>query len=492
MSLFEHQSCAGKEERCEERRIFDEKGEELWRLEDEVFRVGWTGYGVLRIGESLPSDVPYCTWADYRSQRGGNHLGSIVITNAQIGRQNRSVDSSDERHLRHAFLIIEAGKKGTTHRHVLCAESDTERDRWVDILVKHVDPEAMPSPQPLPTTAVVSTPAALAAPIAPAAQSSAVPANTTATNQNQVVPGLRRKPSQLRKQSKDVVVTSTRPLSSMAKDSKFIDAPLPSIYNNMESHLATQNQSPVACSPTQPFTPQAVQSPIEEHASSQPMPPRKASGPVQSHRQPWGSDSCIVQGISPSSNVPFLTSGPTPRANERQNVIPSRPSVSLSSHNLLNTPSTLSLGVTSPIVEKERDKKAKSRGFWGFGRSTDKVTKPVFGVPLTDSLAVANIGGLPAIVFRCIEYLEAKKAEDEEGIYRLSGSSAVIKGLKEKFDDQGDIKLLAAGEHWDPHAIAGLLKTFLRDLPTSLLTRELQTQFLTVTGKSCFFEKKFH
>ncbi|KIR33001.1 RalA-binding protein 1 [Cryptococcus deuterogattii MMRL2647] len=418
---------------------------------------------------------------EYYESRGGNHLGSIVITNAQIGRQNRSVDASDERHLRHAFLIIEAGKKGTTHRHVLCAESDTERDRWVDILVKHVDPEAMPSPQPLPTAAVVPTPTALAAPIDPAPQSSAVPANITATNQNQVVPELRRKPSQLRKQSKDVVVTSSRPLSSIAKDSKFIGAPSPSIYNNMESHLPTQNQSPVAYSPTQSSTPQAVQSPTEEQASSRQMPPRKAPGPVQSHRQPWGSDSCIVQGISPSSNVPLLTPALTPRANERQSVIPSRPSVSLSSHNFLNTPSTLSLGVTSPIVEKERDKKAKSRGFWGFGRSTDKVTKPVFGVSLTDSLAVATIGGLPAIVFRCIEYLEAKKAEDEEGIYRLSGSSAVIRGLKEKFDNQGDIKLLAADEHWDPHAIAGLLKTFLRDLPTSLLTRELHTQFLTVT-----------
>ncbi|KGB79827.2 RalA-binding protein 1 [Cryptococcus deuterogattii R265] len=418
---------------------------------------------------------------EYYESRGGNHLGSIVITNAQIGRQNRSVDASDERHLRHAFLIIEAGKKGTTHRHVLCAESDTERDRWVDILVKHVDPEAMPSPQPLPTAAVVPTPTALAAPIDPAPQSSAVPANITATNQNQVVPELRRKPSQLRKQSKDVVVTSSRPLSSIAKDSKFIGAPSPSIYNNMESHLPTQNQSPVAYSPTQSSTPQAVQSPTEEQVSSRQMPPRKAPGPVQSHRQPWGSDSCIVQGISPSSNVPLLTPALTPRANERQSVIPSRPSVSLSSHNFLNTPSTLSLGVTSPIVEKERDKKAKSRGFWGFGRSTDKVTKPVFGVSLTDSLAVATIGGLPAIVFRCIEYLEAKKAEDEEGIYRLSGSSAVIRGLKEKFDNQGDIKLLAADEHWDPHAIAGLLKTFLRDLPTSLLTRELHTQFLTVT-----------
>ena len=50
------------------------------------------------------------------------------------------------------------------------------------------------------------------------------------------------------------------------------------------------------------------------------------------------------------------------------------------------------------------------------------------------SLDVAQIASLPAIVFRCIQYLEAKKAEQEEGIYRLSGSSAVIKSLKDRFN----------------------------------------------------------
>ena len=60
--------------------------------------------------------------------------------------------------------------------------------------------------------------------------------------------------------------------------------------------------------------------------------------------------------------------------------------------------------------------------------------RAVFGVSLEESLDVAQIGGLPAIVFRCIQYLEAKKAEQEEGIYRLSGSSAVIKSLKDRFN----------------------------------------------------------
>lgn len=60
--------------------------------------------------------------------------------------------------------------------------------------------------------------------------------------------------------------------------------------------------------------------------------------------------------------------------------------------------------------------------------------RAVFGVPLDESLDVAQIASLPAIVFRCIQYLESKQAEQEEGIYRLSGSSAVIKSLKDRFN----------------------------------------------------------
>lgn len=53
---------------------------------------------------------------------------------------------------------------------------------------------------------------------------------------------------------------------------------------------------------------------------------------------------------------------------------------------------------------------------------------------MEESLEVAQIANLPAIVFRCIKYLEVKKADQEEGIYRLSGSSAVIKSLKDRFN----------------------------------------------------------
>lgn len=49
---------------------------------------------------------------------------------------------------------------------------------------------------------------------------------------------------------------------------------------------------------------------------------------------------------------------------------------------------------------------------------------------------------------------------------------------------EGDVDLLASDEYWDPHAIAGLLKSFLRELPASILTRELHLRFLAVIGTS--------
>ncbi|KAG8753097.1 hypothetical protein FRC11_007720 [Ceratobasidium sp. 423] len=143
----------------------------------------------------------------------------------------------------------------------------------------------------------------------------------------------------------------------------------------------------------------------------------------------------------------------------------------------------------APPIGNDRERKAKSGRFWGFGKAaSDKplpapqapASRAVFGIALQDSLAIAQIANLPAIVFRCIEYLEAKRADQEEGIYRLSGSSAVIKSLKDKFNAEGDVNLLESEEYWDPHAVAGLLKSYLRELPSSILTRDLHLNFLAV------------
>ncbi|CAG8583371.1 8871_t:CDS:2 [Paraglomus brasilianum] len=109
--------------------------------------------------------------------------------------------------------------------------------------------------------------------------------------------------------------------------------------------------------------------------------------------------------------------------------------------------------------------------------------KIVFGVPLDQAIASSRIKEgyeLPAIVHRCVEYLDAKGAAFEEGIYRLNGSASVIKMLKDRFNSEGDVNLLAEAQPYDVHAVSGLLKLYLRELPTSVLTRDLHPEFVKV------------
>ncbi|ORZ32193.1 Rho GTPase activation protein, partial [Catenaria anguillulae PL171] len=91
----------------------------------------------------------------------------------------------------------------------------------------------------------------------------------------------------------------------------------------------------------------------------------------------------------------------------------------------------------------------------------------VFGTPLEMAIAVSRIKEgveLPAVVYRCIEYLDAQNASNEEGIYRLSGN--------------GDYDLIHSGEYIDVHAVAGLLKLFFRELPGSILTEQYHPYFM--------------
>lgn len=85
----------------------------------------------------------------YYDKRGGSHLGMIPILNAEIGRQHKdsSTGPQDDKAYRHALLIIEAKKANGAMglKHVLCAESDQERDAWVaELLIasnKSINPQ---------------------------------------------------------------------------------------------------------------------------------------------------------------------------------------------------------------------------------------------------------------------------------------------------------------------------------------------------------------
>lgn len=152
-------------------------------------------------------------------------------------------------------------------------------------------------------------------------------------------------------------------------------------------------------------------------------------------------------------------------------------------------------GMKTPVKEKKRSifgfHRARTPSDTTSGQSSTNssvlaparapLQRPVFGLPLAEAVESAPPAGvdvhLPAVVYRCIEYLEVQGAASEEGIFRLSGSQNVIKGLRERFNVEGDVKLLD-GNYYDVHAVASLLKLYLRELPSSVLTRDLHLDFL--------------
>ncbi|KAF9928890.1 hypothetical protein FBU30_002032 [Linnemannia zychae] len=101
-------------------------------------------------------------------------------------------------------------------------------------------------------------------------------------------------------------------------------------------------------------------------------------------------------------------------------------------------------------------------------------SQPIFGANLEDAIRISHIPDtpmIPAVLFRCTEFLEAKGI-DEVGLYRVPGSHANVQKLKRMFDTGKDYNLLAM-ETTDPNDIATLLKLYLREQQfQSLLTTD--------------------
>ncbi|KIJ55385.1 hypothetical protein M422DRAFT_23982 [Sphaerobolus stellatus SS14] len=463
---------------------------------------------------------------EYYESRGGAHLGSIQITGAQIGRQQKNAQNSgdEENEYRHAFLIIE-NKKGANSqstRHVLCAESDQERDAWVDVLVRYVmgtyDDTGLPGGNMQPYQQMAQSRPSM---------------SSIMSNDSTVIGSTIGSPSSKRGQKPEITKGIAIPNNSSSQET-LISKPFPNIPLSESA-----SSSPLDRYAPNSISDRALQAINEDQISA--SLPSSFEGGVLSRAANDRSASALGHygdtGASPYKQQPSSTD---PRAGRdkkaaRRSMHPGFPagqSLSAPNASLDRAPSPEGLSpsemykpkISGPMngtpipdgykfgakdtpsnvdssSDRDRDRKAKSRNLGGlFGRivgnssssSNDRalpngngavvrqVSRAVFGVALPDALQVAMIARLPAVVFRCIQYLEAKNAEREEGIYRLSGSSAVIKALKDRFNTEGDVDLLASDEFWDPHAIAGLLKGFLRELPTSVLTRDLHLKFLAV------------
>ncbi|POR36387.1 GTPase-activating protein BEM3 [Tolypocladium paradoxum] len=375
----------------------------------------------------------------YYETPGGAHLGTIKLQNAQIGKQSQSAEAPSpsggtngeelDNQYRHAFLILEPKKKDSSShvKHVLCAESDRERDLWVDVLLQWIDyrdPDDNSEPQTAKTAA---------------AQDRHGPAGPEHASGGRSKKG-----------------NQTRPHHQAAADSDTL------IGVRYDSTHAGE-------------TPQGA-----------------PGGPKGSAGLPEYHSSHNLGGDTMSSQTNKIISGPKD------------PQVISDSAAWGNKS-----GLAIPTNE---EKKQRKRSFFGFGPKTRSssdgqdslfggseagsgATPPqssyqgpvrqVFGAPLAEAVRYnppvdVNVP-LPSVVYRCIQYLDSKDAILEEGIFRLSGSNVVIRQLRERFNTEGDINLVTDEQYYDIHAVASLLKLYLRELPTTILTRDLHLDFLSTT-----------
>ncbi|KAF2752782.1 RhoGAP-domain-containing protein, partial [Pseudovirgaria hyperparasitica] len=338
----------------------------------------------------------------YYESDGGAHLGTIRLQSAQIGKQSQqqqtsSQDDSDNQ-FRHAFLIREPKRKDSTSlvRHVLCAESDGERDQWVDALLQYVE---------CTDDGVIS------------------PSDKKAIHSNK---------NELRSQRKENSPTDKFDRDDNLQAMKYEEA----VQRDAPQKGPTLRQHHVMPSPTH----RSFDSGRQNHpAISGPT-----NGTVIHDTGIWGNKSLEPTSVKIKKRSIFGFGGKI-------------------------TPDIVGDHIPSePLMAPPPN-------------------RVIFGLPLAEAVKhSAPIGidtQLPAVVYRCLEYLQAKGAEHEEGIFRLSGSNITIKALRERFNNEGDVRLLDGQLH-DMHAVASLLKLYLRELPASILTRDLHLAFLRVLEPS--------
>ncbi|KAF9978806.1 hypothetical protein BGZ73_000075 [Actinomortierella ambigua] len=104
-------------------------------------------------------------------------------------------------------------------------------------------------------------------------------------------------------------------------------------------------------------------------------------------------------------------------------------------------------------------------------------TRPVFGVDLAEQL-IRDETDLPEIVVKCTQAIE-QFGMDTMGIYRVSGIHSATNRLRAMFDrDCSAVDLTNTDEYMDINSVASVLKSWFRELPDPLLTRELYPRFI--------------
>ncbi|KAI1335973.1 hypothetical protein F5Y15DRAFT_221581 [Xylariaceae sp. FL0016] len=360
----------------------------------------------------------------YYETPGGAHLGTIKLQNAQIGKQSQQTNDGSpsqgpngdelDNQYRHAFLVLEPKKKDSSShvKHVLCAESDKERDQWVEALLRWIDYRDPNDEAHRGSNAD--------------RHGSSSKEHINGMNAKKKMYG-QNKPQASRNNSEDALI-------GMSYDS------------------AKQGSIPDGAP--------------RRRGTASPEPQERAAPPTKTISAP--RDPQIISDSSSWGGKPTLAP-PGPSLEEKKQ----------------RKRSFFGFGPKARSSSDDQDPLYSSSPSGASGQGYAGPVRQVFGAPLAEAVRYngpvdANVP-IPAVVYRCIQYLDVKNAILEEGIFRLSGSNVVIKQLRERYNTEGDVNLLTDETYYDIHAVASLLKLYLRELPTTILTRDLHMQFVAVT-----------
>ncbi|EGC28806.1 hypothetical protein DICPUDRAFT_159700 [Dictyostelium purpureum] len=111
-------------------------------------------------------------------------------------------------------------------------------------------------------------------------------------------------------------------------------------------------------------------------------------------------------------------------------------------------------------------------------RPAGRKSQPIFGAPLEDVInRPDNPGEIPVLFEKGISYL-TRRGLKVEGLFRLSGANSQIKSLRQGFDQGEDVDL---EDVEDVHTVAGLLKLYLRELPSPLFPFDTYSSFIEIS-----------
>ncbi|NWX24357.1 SYDE2 protein, partial [Aegotheles bennettii] len=115
----------------------------------------------------------------------------------------------------------------------------------------------------------------------------------------------------------------------------------------------------------------------------------------------------------------------------------------------------------------------------------DADREPVmFGVEARKVVEKENAGLMvPLLMQKCILEIE-KRGCQVVGLYRLCGSAAVKKELREAFERDSKAVTLCESQYPDINVITGVLKDYLRELPSPLITKQLYEAVLDAMVKN--------